>query len=99
MTLTSAEAGQLAADLYRARQTGVAIPPLTAQYPDLTMAAPPRLQGLIRLCSAQPGGRTMHYRLGAGPAQPSKVALEWVGCRSLPVLCNNRQLLNHKSSK
>ena len=37
-TLTDAEVSKLAADLYQARQTGIAIPPLTEERPGLTMA-------------------------------------------------------------
>ena len=44
MSLTDAEVGKLAADLYQARQTRIAIPPLTAQYPGLTMADGYRVQ-------------------------------------------------------
>ena len=43
-TLTDAEVSQLATDLYQARQTGVAIPPLTDERPGLTMADGYRIQ-------------------------------------------------------
>jgi 2-keto-4-pentenoate hydratase len=64
MTLTSAEARQLAAGLYRARQTGVAIPPLTAQYPDLTMADAYQIQQELVGLLAADGERTVGYKLG-----------------------------------
>jgi hypothetical protein len=64
MTLTDSEAGELAGDLHQARLTGVAIPPLTARYPGLTMADGYRVQTeLVRRLTAE-GERIVGYKLG-----------------------------------
>ena len=69
MTLTDAEVSKLAADLYQARQTRIAIPPLTAQYPDLSMADAYRIQQELVALLAADGERTVGYKLGltSGP--------------------------------
>ena len=64
MTLTDAEVSHLAAALHQARQTGVAIPPLTAQHPGLTMADGYRVQQeLVAMLTAE-GERIVGYKLG-----------------------------------
>ncbi len=64
MTLTDAEVSKLATDLYDARQTGVAIPPLTAQHAGLTMADGYRVQQeLVAILTAE-GERIVGYKLG-----------------------------------
>lgn len=64
MTLTDAEVSKLAADLYQARQTRIAIPPLTARYPDLSMADAYRIQQELVALLAADGERTVGYKLG-----------------------------------
>ena len=64
MTLTDAEVSKLAADLYQARQTRIAVPPLTAQYPDLSMADAYRIQQELVALLAADGERTVGYKLG-----------------------------------
>ena len=64
MTLTDAEVSMLAADLYQARQTGMAIPPLTAQHAGMTMADGYRVQQeLVAILTAE-GERIVGYKLG-----------------------------------
>ena len=64
MTLTDAEASKLAADLYQARRSGTPIPPLTAQYPGLTVADAYRIQQELVAMLAADGERTVGYKLG-----------------------------------
>ena len=60
MSLTDAEVAKLAADLYQARQARIAIPPLTAQYPGLTMTDGYRVQQeLVATLTAEISGDTV----------------------------------------
>jgi len=63
-TLTDAEVSKLAADLYQARQTGVAIPPLTDERPGLTMADSYRVQQELLDRLIADGERIVGYKLG-----------------------------------
>ncbi|MBE7159271.1 MAG: hypothetical protein INR62_12720, partial [Rhodospirillales bacterium] len=63
-TLTDAEVSKLAADLYQARQTGVAIPPLAEERPGLTMADGYRIQQELVARLAADGERTVGYKIG-----------------------------------
>ena len=72
-TLTDAEVSKLAADLYQARQTGVAIPPLTEERPELTMADGYRIQQELVARLAADGERTVGYKLGLTSAPMQKL--------------------------
>src|ERR1700728_4325537 len=63
-TLSDAEVSKLAADLYQARQTGVAIPPLTDERPGLTMADSYRVQQELLDRLIADGERVVGYKLG-----------------------------------
>ena len=63
-TLTDAEVSQLAADLYQARQTRVAIPPLTDDRPGLTMADGYRIQQQLLDRLIADGERVVGFKLG-----------------------------------
>ena len=64
MPLTDAEAGQAADDLYRARQTGVPIGPLTARHPGMDMADGYRVQQELVARLTADGDRVAGYKLG-----------------------------------
>jgi len=64
MSLTDAEVAKLAADLYQARQARIAIPPLTAQYPGLTMTDGYRVQQELVATLLAAGERVVGYKLG-----------------------------------
>jgi 2-keto-4-pentenoate hydratase len=64
MSLTDAEVSKLAADLYQARQARIAIPPLTAQYPGLTMTDGYRVQQELVATLIAAGERVVGYKLG-----------------------------------
>jgi 2-keto-4-pentenoate hydratase len=73
MTLTDSDVGQLAAALHQARRSGVAIPPLTAQHPGMTMADGYRVQQeLVRRLTAE-GERIVGYKLGLTSAPMQKM--------------------------
>ena len=63
-TLTDAEVSKLAADLYQARQTGLAIPPLTDERPELTMADAYLIQEKLLERLVADGERTVGFKLG-----------------------------------
>jgi 2-keto-4-pentenoate hydratase len=64
MTLTAERADELAAAIYEARRTGVAIPPLTEADPDLTMQDGYLVQqGVVRRY-LEDGDRIVGYKLG-----------------------------------
>jgi 2-keto-4-pentenoate hydratase len=63
-TLTDAEVSKLAADLYQARQTRVAIPPLTDERPGLTMADAYRIQEDLLARLVADGERVVGFKLG-----------------------------------
>src|ERR1700760_226844 len=63
-TLTDAEVSQLAADLYQARQTGVAIPPHPAGRPGLPVPDGYRIQQDVVTRLAVDGERSVGYKLG-----------------------------------
>ena len=63
-SLTDAEVSKLAADLYQARQARIAIPPLTAQYPGLTMTDGYRVQQELVATLLAAGERVVGYKLG-----------------------------------
>jgi 2-keto-4-pentenoate hydratase len=63
-TLTDAEVSKLAADLYQARQTGIAIPPLTDERPGLTLADSYRIQQELLDRLIADGERIVGYKLG-----------------------------------
>lgn len=64
MSLTDAEVSKLAADLYQARQARIAIPPLTAQYPGMTMTDGYRVQKKLVATLTAAGERIVGYKLG-----------------------------------
>ena len=64
VTLSDAEVSKLAADLYQARQTGVAIPPLTDERPGLTIADSYRVQQELLDRLIADGERIVGYKLG-----------------------------------
>jgi 2-keto-4-pentenoate hydratase len=72
-TLTDAEVSKLAADLYQARQTGIAIPPLTEERPGLTMADGYRIQQELVTRLAADGERAVGYKLGLTSAPMQKL--------------------------
>jgi 2-keto-4-pentenoate hydratase len=73
VTLTDSDVGQLAAALHQARRSGVAIPPLTAQHPGMTMADGYRVQQeLVRRLTAE-GERIVGYKLGLTSAPMQKM--------------------------
>ena len=63
MSLTDAEVSELAAGLYQARRTGIAIAPLTVQHPDMTMADGYLVQQGVVAATAD-GDRIVGYKLG-----------------------------------
>lgn len=64
MSLTDAEVTKLAADLHQARQAGIAIPPLTARHPGMTMADGYRVQQELVAALTAGGERVVGYKLG-----------------------------------
>jgi 2-keto-4-pentenoate hydratase len=63
-TLTDAEVSKLAADLYQARQTRVAIAPLTDERPGLTMADAYQIQEKLLAQLVADGERVVGFKLG-----------------------------------
>jgi 2-keto-4-pentenoate hydratase len=64
MTLDAAEVSKLADALYQARSTGTAIPPLTSEYPGMTMADGYRVQQELVTRLTAEGERIVGYKLG-----------------------------------
>lgn len=71
MALSETEVGKLAADLLHARRSGIPVPPLTGQYPGLTMADGYRVQQAQVARLIADGDRIVGYKLGltSGPMQ------------------------------
>jgi len=73
MTITDAEVSKLAAALHEARATGVAIPPLTARHPGMTMADGYRVQQELVARLTAEGERIVGYKLGLTSAPMQKL--------------------------
>ena len=72
-TLTDDEVSKLAADLYQARRTGIAIPPLTGERPGLTMADGYRIQEDLLARLIADGDRIAGFKLGLTSAPMQKL--------------------------